>query len=138
MQYSTMTPPPPAAICSMRNCRSRTASLTLPAREDLCFLAVFNRHGAADHTVTVARNFYLKEGAMASTVSHDCHNLALCYKDPAEGYLAAKTLIDCGGGFCTVRGGKVTGLLELPVAGLMSLLPLPSWCLRLHGRSRRR
>ena len=97
----------------------------LAGREDLCFLAVFNRHGAADHTVTVARNFYLKEGAMASTVSHDCHNLALCYKDPAEGYLAAKTLIDCGGGFCTVREGKVTGLLELPVAGLMSLLPLP-------------
>lgn len=97
----------------------------LAGREDLCFVAVFNRHGAADHTVTVARNLYLKEGAMATTVSHDCHNLTLCYKDPADGYLAAKTLIDCGGGFCTVKDGAVSGLLELPVAGLMSLLELP-------------
>ena len=60
---------------------------------------------------------------MATTVSHDCHNLTLCYKTPRDGYAAARALIDCGGGFCTVRRGEVTGLLKLPVAGLMSLLP---------------
>lgn len=95
----------------------------LTGRDDLCYIAVFNRHGSTDHTVSVCRNLWLREGAMATTVSHDSHNLTLCYKRPEDGYLAAKTLVDCGGGFCTVQGGAVSGLLELPVAGLMSLLP---------------
>ena len=95
----------------------------LSGRDDLCYIAVWNRHGSEEHTVSICRNLYLKEGAMATTVSHDCHNLTLCYKTPQDGYAAAHALIDCGGGFCTVRRGAVTGLLKLPVAGLMSLLP---------------
>ena len=59
---------------------------------------------------------------MATTVSHDCHNLTLCYKTTQDGFAAAQALIGCGGGFCTVRRGTVTGLLKLPVAGLMSIL----------------
>ena len=95
----------------------------LSGRDDLCFIAVWNRHGSGEGTVSVARHLYLREGAMATTVSHDCHNLTLCYKRPQDGYAAVKALVGCGGGFCTVKDGQVTGLLELPVAGLMSELP---------------
>lgn len=95
----------------------------LSGRADLCYISVWNRHGANSHTVAIAKNLGLRRGAMATTVSHDCHNLTLCYTDPADGYIAAKALVDCGGGFAVAQGGALLQLLELPVAGLMSCLP---------------
>ena len=37
--------------------------------------------------------------------------------------IAANALRDCGGGFAVVQGGKVTGLLPLPIGGLLSDAP---------------
>ena len=37
--------------------------------------------------------------------------------------LAANTVIASGGGICVVAGGEVAGLIELPIAGLLSPLP---------------
>jgi adenine deaminase len=37
--------------------------------------------------------------------------------------LAANALRDCGGGFAVVHGGRVTGLLPLPIGGLLSDQP---------------
>lgn len=100
----------------------RDGMIDISGREDLCYLAVWNRHGKADHTIAVAKNFHLCSGAMGTTVSHDCHNLTFCYKTPEDGFAVCKALMDCGGGFCVAENGVVTGLLELPVAGLMSNL----------------
>lgn len=94
----------------------------ISGRDDLCYLTVWNRHGSGEHTIAIAKHFYMKQGAMATTVSHDCHNLTLCYKTIEDGYAVCKALIECGGGFAVAKGGKVTGVLELPVAGLMSTL----------------
>lgn len=92
-------------------------------RGELCYLSIFNRYGAERRVVCVAANTGLREGALATTVCHDCHNLAIIYKDPADALLAVQTLQACGGGICTVKGHQVHAVLLLPVAGLMSNRP---------------
>ena len=61
---------------------------------------------------------------MASTVAHDAHNLLVIGANDEDMALAANTLIECGGGMCAVRDGKVLGLVPLPIAGLMSDKPM--------------
>jgi len=89
--------------------------------QDLLKVAVFERH---HETGTVGRGFVkgfgITDGAMASTVAHDAHNLLVLGTNDADMALAANTLIACGGGMVVVRDGKVLGLVELPVAGLMN------------------
>ena len=69
------------------------------------------------------RGVGLKEGAVATTISHDSHNLFVLGRTPEEMLLAAQTVVNAKGGVCCVRGGQVTELLELPIAGLMSDAP---------------
>ena len=64
--------------------------------------------------------FGIKRGAMASTVAHDAHNLLVVGTNDEDMALAANTLIQCGGGMVAVQDGKVLGLVELPIAGLMN------------------
>lgn len=90
------------------------------SREDICYLTVFERHGkGGEHTTCLVQGCGLTHGAMASTISHDCHNLIVLGRDADEMALAANQLQAVGGGVVSVDGGKVTGLLELPVGGLM-------------------
>lgn len=91
---------------------------------NLAYAAVFNRYGRPDATIAVIRNFGITDGAVASTVSHDSHNLIMVYRDPADAWLLAQDLIACGGGMGVYRAGQRLALLELPVAGLMSLHPV--------------
>ncbi|MCQ2400251.1 MAG: adenine deaminase, partial [Clostridia bacterium] len=60
----------------------------------------------------------------AQTVAHDAHNLLVVGSNDEDMALAANTLIECGGGLCAVKNGKVLGKVALPVAGLMSEEPL--------------
>jgi adenine deaminase len=62
-------------------------------------------------------------GAVATTVSHDTHNLVVFGRDPAEMALAANQVIADGGGVAVVRGGRVTASIALPIAGILSPLP---------------
>ena len=59
---------------------------------------------------------------MASTVSHDSHNLTIVYFRPEHALAAARELIACGGGMTAVKDGKVLHTLRLEVAGLMTRL----------------
>ncbi len=88
---------------------------------DIAKLAVIERHkGAGNIGVGFVTGFGLKHGAIASTVGHDSHNLAVLGVSDADMLVAARTLAACGGGQCAVRDGKVLALLELPIAGLIS------------------
>lgn len=81
---------------------------------------VFERH---HETGTFGRGFVTGfgiRGALAQTVAHDAHNLLVVGSNDADMALAANTLRACGGGAVAVRDGEVLGLVELPVAGLMS------------------
>ncbi len=62
-------------------------------------------------------------GAIATTVSHDTHNLVVFGTDPAEMAFAANTVIASGGGIAVVQGTQIRGVIELPIAGILSPLP---------------
>jgi adenine deaminase len=62
-------------------------------------------------------------GAVATTVSHDTHNLVVFGRGAEDMALAANTVIASGGGLAVVSGGEVVASIALPVAGLLSPLP---------------
>ena len=89
---------------------------------DLVKIAIIERHGKNGNIATgFVRGFGLKHGAIASTVCHDHHNIAVVGSDYDDMALAANRLKDIEGGFVVTRDGKVCAELALPIAGLMSL-----------------
>lgn len=95
-----------------------------PAR-DLLKVCVLERHGVNGNTGRgFVRGFALNEGAIASSVGHDSHNLCVIGVNDADMAVAVNRLIDLQGGFVVVRDGAVLAELALPLAGLMSLEPL--------------
>jgi len=90
-------------------------------RHHLCFLAVLERHGnrgGAAHGLLA--DFGLTDGAVASSVGHDAHNVIVAGVDEAEMRLAVEAVRDTAGGVVVVRGGQVRAHVALPVAGLLS------------------
>jgi len=97
--------------------------VAVPADEDLALAALLERHGKNGNIgKTVIQGLGLKAGAVATTVTHDSHNLLVVGKNSADMLLAVKTLQQCGGGVVYVNNGQVEALVELPVGGLMSTL----------------
>ena len=91
---------------------------------DLMKIAVIERHGKNGNLATgFVQGFGMQRGAIASTVCHDHHNIAVVGADAADMALAANRLGEIEGGFVVVEGGRVLAELALPVAGLMSLEP---------------
>ena len=88
------------------------------------YLTIINRHGKGTMTKVVCSDFGLKRGCIASTISHDSHNMTIVYKNPEDAYIAAKCLEEVGGGMCYVENKEIKYVLPLPVAGLMSPLPV--------------
>jgi adenine deaminase len=92
-----------------------------PAR-DIAKLALVERHqGTGGVTVGLVHGFaFTGRCAVASTVAHDCHHLLVAGTDERDMALAANTLAEVQGGQVVVKDGRVIGLVELPIAGLMS------------------
>ncbi len=89
--------------------------------DDVLKMAVIERHhNTGNIGIGFVRGFAFSEGAIASTVGHDAHNIAIVGDNDEDMLLAAKTLETSGGGQCVVSNGKVLALLPLPIAGLMS------------------
>lgn len=97
-----------------------------PSR-DLVKIAVIERHGKNGNMATgFVRGFGLQRGAIAGTVCHDHHNIAVVGIDYADMALAANRLGQIEGGFVVAHQGEILAELPLPVAGLMSLDPFES------------
>jgi adenine deaminase len=93
----------------------------LPKDQDLLKLAVFERHSATGNIgVGLVEGFGLEEGAIASTIAHDSHNLIAIGKNDEDIIKAAEVLKKIQGGVVIVKHGEVVGELSLPIAGLMS------------------
>jgi adenine deaminase len=91
-----------------------------PSR-DLLKLCVIERHtGSGRIGRGFVTGFEFKGGALASTVGHDAHNLAVVGDDDGDMVIAAKAVAQAGGGQAVVARGKVLEVLKLPIAGLMS------------------
>lgn len=92
--------------------------------QDVLKAFVFERHkNTGTHGIGFVKGFNIKNGAMAATVAHDAHNLFVIGTNDEDMALAVNTLISSGGGTCAVSNGKVLGLVELPLAGLMNPIP---------------
>jgi adenine deaminase len=88
----------------------------------VCRLSVLERHGRGSKPANgYALGFGDLQGAIASSVGHDSHNLCVVGKETTDMRVALAALADSGGGFCVVRGGAVIAHLPLPLGGLMSL-----------------
>ena len=94
--------------------------------QGVTMISVTHRHGKAE---PVTRTGFLTgwgtwNGAFATTVSHDSHNLTVFGGNAEDMALAANAVIVTGGGMAVASGGKVTALLPLPLSGLVSSAPL--------------
>jgi adenine deaminase len=94
--------------------------LSIEGQPDLAWIKVLNRYGRNTTGTGLLRGYPLREGAIASTISHDSHNVTVVYRDPAPASRAVNALIECGGGIAYVDGKGLLTLLPLPVGGLMS------------------
>lgn len=89
------------------------------SQEDTLKIAVVNRYREAPIALGFIHGIGLKEGALASTVAHDSHNIVVVGVDDASISRAVNTLMEAEGGVCAVRDTE-THCLPLPVGGLMS------------------
>jgi len=98
----------------------KDGELQLPA--GLAKLALVERHAKTGVIqLGLVRGFGLSEGcAIASTVAHDCHHMLVIGTSDEDMATAANKLAETGGGQVVVKNGKVIGLVELTIGGLMS------------------
>jgi adenine deaminase len=94
--------------------------------EGTTMISVTHRHGRAD---AVTRTGFLRhwgkwDGAFATTVAHDSHNLTVFGGNADDMSVAANAVIVAGGGMAVSQNGRVTALLPLPLSGLVSDAPL--------------
>lgn len=93
---------------------------------DLLKLAVVERHGKGNGVgLGFVRGIGMKDGAIASSVAHDSHNIVIAGANDADMRLALETIAAMQGGLVVVQGGAVLAQLPLPIAGLMSDRPVP-------------
>ena len=91
-------------------------------KKDLAKIALVERHRASGQIMLGLVNGFgfTEDCAVASTVAHDSHHMLVVGTDDEDMALAANTLAKAGGGQVVVRNGKVIGMVELNIAGLMS------------------
>lgn len=86
-------------------------------------LVVADRYGRGDHAACWTSGSGLTGGALAVSVLHDAHNVAVLGGTDADIRTAGRALEALGGGVVVVSGGEMRAQLPLPFAGLMSDLP---------------
>lgn len=88
-------------------------------KRDILKIAVINRYKNSPPAVGFIKNFGFKNGAIASSVAHDSHNVIVVGVSDKDIARAVNAVIKHKGGLCVVHDG-VEKILPLPVAGLMS------------------
>lgn len=93
-----------------------------PAK-DIVKLAVIERHTNSGHIgLGYLQGLGIKHGAIASSVSHDSHNLIVAGTTDEEMALAANRIRELGGGLVVVDKGQILAEMALPIGGLMGKL----------------
>lgn len=87
--------------------------------KDILKMTVVNRYQNQKPAIAFIKNFGLKEGAMASSVGHDSHNIIAVGVSDEAICKAVNLIIENKGGICAISNSK-DKVLPLPVAGIMS------------------
>jgi adenine deaminase len=107
-----------------------------PAR-DILKLACIERHRATGNVgVGLVVGLGLREGAIASSVAHDAHNIIVAGTNDDDMTRAVRAVEAMDGGLALVLNGAVRGQMPLPVAGLLSDQPATSVARALEHLSR--
>ena len=103
----------------------RDGQVIADAERDLAKIAVVERHlGTGRIGLGLVRGFGLRDGALASTIAHDAHNIVAVGMNDDDLQRAVERLVELGGGIVVVSDGETRAELPLPVAGLLSDRPL--------------
>lgn len=88
---------------------------------DIVKLAVVERHRGTGHVgLALLRGYGIADGAIATTIAHDSHNIIVVGDNDSDMALAVTRLKSVGGGIVLVQRGEVLDALPLPIAGLMT------------------
>lgn len=88
--------------------------------QDIVKLAVVERHLNTGHIgIGFLKGYGLKNGAVASSIAHDSHNLIIVGTNDLDMSIAANCVRKNQGGLALVSEGKILGELPLPIAGIM-------------------
>ena len=92
---------------------------------DILKMAVIERHKNTRHIgIGYLTGYGLKSGAVATSVSHDSHNIICVGENDGDMAFAANRIAQNKGGIVVVRDGKILAELPLEIAGIMSGQPL--------------
>ena len=92
---------------------------------DILKVAVIERHKNTHHIgLGYLKGYGLKSGAVATSISHDSHNIIVVGTNEEEMAAAANRIAQNHGGITVMENGKVLGEVALPIAGIMSDDPL--------------
>ena len=92
---------------------------------DILKMAVIERHKNTRHIgIGYLTGYGLKAGAVATSVSHDSHNIICVGANDGDMAFAANRIAQNKGGIVVVRNGEILEELPLEIAGIMSELPL--------------
>ena len=84
-------------------------------------IAVIERHkNTGKMGIGIVKGYGIRGGAIASSVSHDSHNIIVVGDNDHDMALAVKEMMRTQGGYTLVCNGEIYGTLPLPVMGLMS------------------
>ena len=92
---------------------------------DVLKIAVVERHKNTHHIgIGFLQGYGLKSGAVATSISHDSHNIIVVGTSEADMAAAANRVVELGGGIVVWDDGAVQAEVPLPIAGIMSEEPL--------------
>ena len=90
-------------------------------KHNLCHLCVIERHGVnGEFAHGFLKDFNLIEGAVASSVGHDAHNIIVAGLNKFDMKFAVELINEFQGGVVIVNDGKLISSIRLPIAGLLS------------------
>jgi adenine deaminase len=97
----------------------KNGNLVSNTEKDILKMTVVNRYQDQKPSIAFIKNFGLKEGAIASSVGHDSHNIIAVGVSDEAICKAVNLIIKHKGGICAVSNSEEK-ILPLPVAGIMS------------------
>ncbi|NBC26934.1 MAG: adenine deaminase [Bacteroidetes bacterium] len=99
--------------------RSKNGEILADPDRDILKIAVINRYEKQPPAVGFIKNFGLKNGAIASSVAHDSHNIVAVGSSDEAICEAVNLVMESRGGISAVHGDQ-KDVLPLPVGGIMS------------------
>jgi adenine deaminase len=115
---------PDSLVTKKENAKVKMENGLFVADKEYSKLAVIERHKSLNNIgLGIVRDFNIENGAIASTVAHDSHNLIVIGDNDEDMLLAVNEIKRANGGYTIISRGKVLATLELPIAGLMSDRP---------------